>query len=97
MTFLITEPCIDVMDKSCVEQCPVDCIYEGDNMMLIHPDECIDCGACEMTCPVEAIFHEEDVPEKWVSFASVNRDFFQDIGRPGGAGKLRKAQAQQSG
>src|SRR4029450_13687001 len=45
--YVITEPCIDVKDKSCIEECPVDCIYEGDRMLYIHPDECVDCGACE--------------------------------------------------
>ena len=59
---VITEPCIDVKDKSCIEECPVDCIYEGDRMLYIHPDECVDCGACEPVCPVEAIFYEDDVP-----------------------------------
>ena len=47
MVYVIAEPCIDVKDKACVEVCPVDCIYEGPNQLLIHPDECIDCGACE--------------------------------------------------
>ena len=48
MAYVIAEPCIDVKDKACVEVCPVDCIYEGPNQLLIHPDECIDCGACEL-------------------------------------------------
>ena len=60
MTYVISEPCIDVKDKSCIEECPVDCIYEGDRMLYIHPDECVDCGACEPVCPVEAIFYEDD-------------------------------------
>lgn len=58
MTYVITEPCIDVMDKSCVDVCPVDCIHfeEGvDRMLFINPQECIDCGACEPACPVKAI------------------------------------------
>jgi NAD-dependent dihydropyrimidine dehydrogenase PreA subunit len=58
VTYVITEPCIDVKDKSCIEECPVDCIYEGDRMLYIHPDECVDCGACEPVCPVEAIFYD---------------------------------------
>ena len=65
MTYVITDPCIDVLDKSCVEVCPVDCIHyeEGDDRKLyIDPDECIDCGACEPVCPVTAIFAEDDVP-----------------------------------
>ena len=56
MTYIIAEPCIDVKDGSCVEVCPVDCIYEGEDQFYIHPDECIDCGACEPECPVQAIF-----------------------------------------
>ena len=66
MTYVITEPCIDLLDISCVEVCPVDCIHyeEGtDRKLYIDPDECIDCGACEPVCPVTAIFAEDDVPE----------------------------------
>ena len=65
MTYIIAEPCVDVLDKACIEECPVDCIYEGNRMLYIHPDECVDCGACEPVCPVEAIFYEDDVPEQW--------------------------------
>ncbi|WP_306510341.1 indolepyruvate ferredoxin oxidoreductase subunit alpha, partial [Corynebacterium xerosis] len=54
MTYVIAQPCVDVMDRACVEECPVDCIYEGKRMLYIHPDECVDCGACEPVCPVEA-------------------------------------------
>jgi len=68
MTYVIAEPCVDVKDKSCVEECPVECIYEGERMLYIHPDECVDCGACEPVCPVEAIFYEDDVPEQWAQF-----------------------------
>ncbi len=59
MAYVITEPCIDVKDKACVEVCPVDCIYEGPNQLFIHPDECIDCGACEPVCPVKAILNKQ--------------------------------------
>ena len=62
VTYTIAEPCVDVMDKACIEECPVDCIYEGGRMLYIHPDECVDCGACEPVCPVEAIFYEERRP-----------------------------------
>lgn len=47
MTYTIAQPCVDVLDRACVEECPVDCIYEGKRMLYIHPDECVDCGACE--------------------------------------------------
>ncbi len=66
MTYVITSPCIDVKDQSCVQVCPVDCIHheEGvDRMLFINPEECIDCGACEPVCPVTAIYPEEAVPE----------------------------------
>ncbi|HXT89920.1 MAG TPA: ferredoxin family protein, partial [Trebonia sp.] len=56
MTYVIGETCADVLDRACVEECPVDCIYEGERMLYIHPDECVDCGACEPVCPVEAIY-----------------------------------------
>jgi NAD-dependent dihydropyrimidine dehydrogenase PreA subunit len=62
MTYTICEPCIDVKDRACTDECPVDCIYEGGRMLYIHPDECVDCGACEPVCPVTAIFYEDDVP-----------------------------------
>ncbi|MBI2822892.1 MAG: ferredoxin family protein [Acidobacteria bacterium] len=79
MTFVICEPCIDVKDKACVEACPVDCIYgnETDRMLYIHPDECIDCGACEPVCPVTAIFPEDEVPDKWRDFIETNRNYFK--------------------
>ena len=76
MTYVITEPCIDVKDKSCIEECPVDCIYEGDRMLYIHPEECVDCGACEPVCPVEAIFYDDDVPAPWKDFTAANAAFF---------------------
>ncbi len=88
MTWVITESCVDIKDKSCVDECPVDCIYEGDRMLYIHPDECIDCGACEPVCPVEAIFYEDDVPEELRDYTAANIEFFNELGSPGGAAKL---------
>ena len=87
MTYIIAEPCVDVLDKACVEECPVDCIYEGGRMLYIQPDECVDCGACEPVCPVEAIFYEDDVPDEWEPYTAANVDFFDDLGSPGGASK----------
>jgi ferredoxin len=81
MTYVITEPCIDVMDKSCVDVCPVDCIHfdEGeDRMLYIDPDECIDCGACEPACPVTAIFAEDDVPDGMKEYTPLNAQWFKD-------------------
>jgi NAD-dependent dihydropyrimidine dehydrogenase PreA subunit len=77
MTYIIAEPCIDIKDLSCVDVCPVDCFREGPNMLVIDPDECIDCGACVPACPVEAIFALDETPQKWTSFIAVNADFFQ--------------------
>ncbi len=81
MTYYIVEPCIDLLDKSCVEVCPVDCIHfeEGvDRMEYIDPDECIDCGACEPVCPVTAIFAEDDLPADQKEFAELNTNWFKD-------------------
>ena len=78
MTYIIAEPCVDVKDKSCVEVCPVDCIHgtDDDKMLFINPEECIDCGACEPACPVQAIFPEEEVPEKWKPFVGKNYEYY---------------------
>jgi ferredoxin len=90
VTYIIAQTCVDVLDKACIEECPVDCIYEGERMLYIHPDECVDCGACEPVCPVEAIYYEDDVPEQWKEYYKVNVDFFEDLGSPGGASKSGK-------
>jgi len=82
MAYIICEPCINVKDRACVEACPVDCIHprededQGEIMLYINPDECIDCGACEPVCPVNAIFFEDDVPEQWKQFIEMNRDYY---------------------
>jgi NAD-dependent dihydropyrimidine dehydrogenase PreA subunit len=88
MTYVVTQACVDVMDRSCVEQCPVDCIYEGERMLYIHPDECIDCGACEAACPVSAIYYSYDLTPETEPFLELNARFFDEIGSPGGARKL---------
>ena len=72
MTYIIGEACIDVKDISCQSVCPVDCIHEVDRMLVIDAEECIDCGACEPECPVEAIFPEDALPEKWEPFVKIN-------------------------
>ncbi len=73
MTFVVTEVCIKCKYTDCVEVCPVDCFYEGENMLVINPDECIDCGVCEPECPIEAIKPDSD-PEadKWLE---MNKDY----------------------
>ena len=88
MTYIIAEPCVDVKDTSCIEECPVDCIYEGGRMLYIQPDECVDCGACEPVCPVEAIYYEDYVPSQWKEFGKANSEFFVEIGSQGGANKV---------
>ncbi|MBI2765509.1 MAG: 4Fe-4S binding protein [Chloroflexi bacterium] len=79
MPYIITEPCIGTKDASCVDVCPVDCIHTTDDapQYYIDPDQCIDCAACELACPVTAIFHESDVPAQWESFIKVNAGFFR--------------------
>jgi ferredoxin len=72
VTYIIGEPCIDIKDRSCVDVCPVDCIHEFERMLIIDPEECIDCGACEPECPVEAIFPEDALPDKWQPFVTIN-------------------------
>ena len=68
MTYVVTEQCIKCKYMDCVEVCPVDCFYEGENMLVIHPDECIDCGVCEPECPIEAILPDtEGDVTKWVT------------------------------
>ena len=74
MTFVVGENCINCRHTDCVEVCPVDCFYAGPNMLVIHPDECIDCGMCEPECPVNAIFDEEELPEDQTEFLSLNKE-----------------------
>ena len=84
MPFIITDPCIDTKDTACVDVCPVDCIHPRKDeaefaqmhMLYIHPEECIDCGACVPACPVSAIFAADDVPEKWASYTQKNADHY---------------------
>ena len=78
MTYIIAESCIGLKDRACVDVCPVECIYEGDDQLYIHPEECIDCGACEPECPVTAIFEESAVPEQWKHYTEKNAQFIRD-------------------
>ena len=91
MPYVITEACIGTKDRACVDVCPVDCIhprkdetdFEGATQLFIHPDECIDCGACEPECPVTAIFPEEDVPANLKQYVQINREVFKSENPPG--------------
>ena len=72
MAYVVAEPCIKCKFTDCVAVCPVDCFREGENFLVIDPEECIDCGACVPECPVEAIFEEDDVPGKWLEYIELN-------------------------
>tara|TARA_B100001123_G_C14388350_1_gene661784 strand:- start:73 stop:396 length:324 start_codon:yes stop_codon:yes gene_type:complete len=74
MTFVVIENCIKCKYTDCVEVCPVDCFHEGPNMLIIDPDECIDCTLCEPECPVDAIVSEDDVPTGMEEFIKLNAE-----------------------
>ena len=96
MTYVITSTCVDVKDMSCIEECPVDCIYEGDRKLYIQPAECIDCGACEPVCPVDAIYPDRRLPAEKAVDKDDNQAFFAEVlpgrdaplGSPGGSMKV---------
>ena len=72
MTYVVTESCIKCKYTDCVEVCPVDCFYEGPEFLVIHPDECIDCGLCVPECPIEAIFADDELPNDQIDFIEIN-------------------------
>jgi ferredoxin len=74
MTHVVAEPCFSCKYTDCVVVCPVECFYEGESMLYIHPEECIDCEACVPECPVEAIFHEDNLPAEWKEYTQLNAD-----------------------
>lgn len=96
MTYVISSACVDVMHKLCVQECPADCIYEGDRVLYINPDECVDCGACRLVCEADAIYYEIDLPEGEQQHLADNAAFFSEtlpgrdapLGSPGGAAEL---------
>lgn len=98
MAYVIAQPCVDVKDKACVEVCPVDCIHpsdgEGEPMLFIDPDECIECGACEPECPVEAIFAEEDLPDEWQPYIEINAKYFALRDTPEKWAEYKKSKAE---
>ena len=85
MAYTIAEPCIGTKDTACVDVCPVDCIhptkqdpdFETETLLYIDPVTCIDCGACEPVCPVEAIFENDFVPDKWKQYIAINADYYK--------------------
>ena len=74
MTHVVAEPCFDCKYTDCVVVCPVECFYQGDQILYIHPDECIDCEACVPECLVEAIFYEDNLPEQWKEYTQLNAE-----------------------
>ena len=84
MTYVVVENCIKCKHMDCIEVCPVDCFYEGENFLVIHPDECIDCGVCEPECPAEAILPDtDDGLEKWMEINSRFSTEWPNITRKG--------------
>ena len=77
MAYIVAQPCIGIKDHACVDVCPVECFYEGEDQLFINPDECIDCGACVPECPVEAIYPDTELPADWASFTAKNSDVFK--------------------
>ncbi|MBW5420224.1 4Fe-4S dicluster domain-containing protein [Streptomyces sp. BG9H] len=80
MTYVITQPCVDIKDGACVDVCPVDCIEGGekDRQLFIDPERCVDCDLCLTVCPVDAIYPEAEVPPEWEHFTQLNADHFVD-------------------
>ncbi len=74
MAYVVTEPCLGCKNTACVTVCPVECFHEGELMLYIDPQECIDCGACVPECPVNAIFPQDRVPAKWESYIALNAE-----------------------
>jgi len=101
VTYVITSSCVDIKDMSCIEECPVDCIYEGERKLYIQPKECIDCGACEPVCPVDAIYPDRTLPDDRVDDKEDNRAFFYEplpgraepLAAPGGSMKTGPIEA----
>ena len=82
MAYVVTESCIKCKYTDCVEVCPVDCFYEGPEFLVIHPEECIDCGLCEPECPIEAIYADDELPENQIEFVEINArlaDVYENI------------------
>jgi ferredoxin len=79
MAYVIGLACVDVKDRACVDVCPLDCIYEGARSLYIHPDECFECGACAVACPVDAIHYDEELPSALQEHAVDNGRFFTRI------------------
>ena len=98
MTYVVTEACIRCKYMDCVEVCPVDCFYEGENMLVIHPDECIDCGVCEPECPPEAILPDTDpTAENWLELNRQYSESWPNITRKGDSPEDADAHKDEAG
>lgn len=75
MTFVVTENCIKCKHTDCVENCPVECFFEGPNFLVINPDECIDCNQCVPDCPIDAIYSEENLPDDQLHMLEINESY----------------------
>lgn len=74
MAMVVTKPCDGCKHTACVVVCPMDCFHEGERMLYIDPDDCVDCEACVAECPTSAIFHEDNVPQEWRDYIALNRN-----------------------
>ncbi|MER5184685.1 ferredoxin [Streptomyces sp. NPDC002896] len=90
MTFVVTQACVDIQDKSCIQVCPADCIYEGGRMVYINPDQCIDCGACQEVCPTAAIAFDMELTPENEKFLEINERFFDAVESARGGRRLGK-------
>ena len=98
MTYVIAEPCIGVKDRACVDECPVDCIYEGEDQLFIHPEECVDCDACLPACPVDAHLPGRQRAARVDEFTALNASWFVDHpDASGGAMESPYAPAEERG
>ena len=75
MAYVVVEPCINCKYTECAAVCPTDCFHEGENFVVINPDLCIDCAACEIICPTKAVFREDEVPDQWVEYIDMNEEY----------------------
>ena len=88
MAFVVTQACVDVKDKSCIQVCPADCLFEGGRMMYINQDLCINCGACEAVCPTQAIRYDEELDGDDAMFVQINEQFFEGLDIAKGGRKM---------
>ena len=90
MVYVITEECVDVQDKSCMQECPADCIFDGRRMTYINPNLCIDCGACMTACPVDAVYYDAELPADKEEYVEINERFFEEVETPKSGRKAGK-------